>query len=110
MRPLITIAILLLAGCGGRGDPESEPGPVACAGQQVVIVTNDWNGAVDVLAHTASATPTELGTVPAGDRAEFLLPGGVGSVSAKPSGLGDPSRNPTTLRQRVRYRFVCRGA
>ena len=103
-------ALLVLAACGGGRNPPSTDASIAsCSGQRMVIVTNDWNEAVEVYATVAEdARRSLLGIVTPGQRAEFGLPEGTKNVSSLPARSIQPSYMPPAMRQLVRFRYSCR--
>lgn len=109
MRWLAAGYLLVAAGCGSRNPPSTDASASRCAGQQAVIVTNDWNEAVDIYARIGdNARANLLGTVQPGERAEFGLRQGTRNVTAAPSRPIQPSFTPPAMRSLVRFRYVCR--
>jgi hypothetical protein len=108
MRAMAAVLLLGALACGGRGGDGSVR-PQDCTGQQVLIVTNDWNEAVEVYASMqGQAMAQTLGTVLAGSRAEFTLQPGTRSAAVRPARAIQPSYTPQGMRQLVRLRTVCR--
>jgi hypothetical protein len=99
--------VLLLAACAKNPTPE---GPTtSCSGEQLAIVTNDWNEPVDVLARLADGgTPRTLGTVQPGSREELTLPAGSPGVFLQTTRVVQPSTEPIQMRRLVHIRYRCR--
>ena len=98
---------LAAAACGGGNDPTTVPATASCRGQQVAIVTNDWNETVEVFARVGdNAMANSLGRVSPGERVEFTLSQGARRVYA--AQLAGRSYTPPAMRQLVRFRYVCR--
>jgi len=107
MRVLGVVLLGALA-CGGRGGDGSVR-PENCTGQQLLIVTNDWNEAVEAYASMeGQAAAVALGTVLAGSRSEFPLQPGTRNAYVRPARALQPSYTPPGMRQLVRLRTVCR--
>lgn len=107
--PLVfsTLSLFALSACGGRNDPATVPATANCRGQQMAIVTNDWNEPVEVYARQGDdARANSLGRVSPGERIEFTLPNGVRQVY--PAQVVSRSYTPPEMRQLVRIRYVCR--
>lgn len=101
-----------MAACGGRTQPGNTPLP-QCAGLTAVIVTNGWNQAVDISAGDPdNAGFTLLGSVMAGERAEYTLPAGTKRVTMARIRTIDPDPRSQNMMQsmysQVRFRYVCR--
>lgn len=114
-RMLLIVALTSLAACGGRSTPAGtapspDPGALrACDGGQNVQVSNDWTGAVDIVAQVGDeGRPRGLGTVQAGQRADFGVPEGARDVYALQAGRDEPNALTMGMRRYVRMRFTCR--
>jgi hypothetical protein len=108
-RTIGSIGLLALAACGGgSGTPNVSAAPNSCSGQQVVTVTNDWTGGVDIFGRVGGGEPRPLGTVPAGSRAEFPVPAGTTEVYPLQEGRDVANATSRNLRQFVNIRYQCR--
>jgi hypothetical protein len=108
-RGLIPLAVVVSGACGNPNNPAQTGAKLlTCPGQQVAIVTNDWNEAVEIFASTDSAQPTLLGRLNPTERVEFVLPAGTIAVKPVPARAIAPSYDPPAMKQLVRFRYLCR--
>ena len=103
----LAVFLLLAAACAKNPTPEGVS--ANCAGQQLVIVTNDWNEPVEVFARLAdSPTPRSLSTVQPGSREELQMPAGSTEAFVLTTRTIQPSTTPIQMRQQVHLRYQCR--
>lgn len=110
-----SIGLLSLLACGGSGNPNvsADPNtsvsaaPNSCAGQRVASVSNDWTAAVDMFARVAGEAKP-LGTLQAGQRADFPLQPGTTEVYPLQQGRNEANAASRNLKQFVNIRYQCR--
>ena len=110
-RTIGTLSVLSLIACGGGagGTANVSAAPNSCAGQQIVTITNDWTGGVDAFARVAgSSEPRALGTVQAGQRADFPVQPGTTEVYVLQEGREVANAVSRNLKQYVNVRYQCR--
>ena len=106
MRKLVVL-LLVAAACAKNPTPEGVS--TSCAGQQLVIVTNDWNEPVEVFARLSdSPTPRSLSIVQPGSREELPMPAGSTEAFVLTARTIQPSTTPIQMRQQVHLRYQCR--
>jgi hypothetical protein len=96
---VVTLSVALIA-CTRTA--AREPRAAACQGERIVIVTNNWNRAVDVYASAGSASPIILGSVLPGGRDEFVMPFESTYAYTRPTD-GAPTGNTTQGGAQLRY-------
>jgi hypothetical protein len=102
-------AVFLLLAVACAKNPTPEGVSASCTGQQLVIVTNDWNEPVEVFARLAdSPTPRSLSIVQPGSREELPMPAGSTGAFVLTTRTIQPSTTPIQMRQLVRLRYQCR--
>jgi len=100
MTRLRILTVLALSACASNPPPEATVS--SCAGQRIVVASNDWNQTIDVHASKGAV----LGSVHPGGRQEFVLPEGVTWAYARSANLSR-SRPQRVLRRFVRFRYLC---
>ncbi|NOT09075.1 MAG: hypothetical protein HOP28_12820 [Gemmatimonadales bacterium] len=107
--PIALLALAGVAACGGSGATVSNPSPRLCQGEQIVVVTNDWKGTIDVLARIPGvARPPVLGTLPPGANSQIPVPKDATEIYSLQTGRDEPDAMTRQLRRFVRYKFECR--
>jgi hypothetical protein len=106
-RPSGVLLGLALTACAANPEPDRTLD--ACAGQFVLIVSNDWTEAVEIYTtRLAQTTPLAVGTVLPGAREEFLLPGDTRRAYALALSGGRVYDIPRQSRRLIRVRHQCR--
>jgi hypothetical protein len=100
-KSLQLLLFVAVVACYRNADPEA----TACTGTRFVVVSNNWNRAIDVYVYQ-NGQRTVLGTVTAGSSGQFPVEGRASVGYTAEGGVGGSA--PMGATSPIQTRYICR--
>jgi hypothetical protein len=103
MRSLQLLLLVVAVACYRNTESGAEP----CTGTRFVVVSNNWNRAIDVWTYQ-NGQRTVIGTVTAGSTGQFPVSAANVSYSAEGGGSSGAAAAPMGATSPIQTRYICR--